>query len=178
MRIVGFVLAILLLMMGIGSNLEAMVDPPSAIIVLGFVFGALLLSGADIPLMLRGIRPDGLTPDEAASAAEAWKRVRLFGLAAGGLGTIIGWTIMLRNMDDPAAIGPGLAISLLTLLYGVVLAFIVALPLQAALRRPDAPQDTTVGASAVVAVLLSAFLAIGTYAILGLSFGGFDALAK
>ena len=52
MPIVGFLLAIALLVVGSGSNLAAMIDPPSFLIVFGFTLGALLMSGADIPLML------------------------------------------------------------------------------------------------------------------------------
>ena len=51
----------------------------------------------------------------------------------GGIGTMIGVIIMLRNMDDPAAIGPGTAIAILTLLYGFVI-FLIALALQTRLQ--------------------------------------------
>jgi len=36
---------------------------------------------------------------------------------------------MLQNMDDPSAIGPGMAVALLTTMYGAILANIVFLPL-------------------------------------------------
>ena len=49
--------------------------------------------------------------------------------AFGMIGTLIGLVIMLKNMDDPSAIGPGMAIALLTTLYGSLLANLVALPL-------------------------------------------------
>lgn len=42
--------------------------------------------------------------------------------AFGMIGTLIGLIIMLGNMDDPAAIGPGMAVALLTTLYGAMLA--------------------------------------------------------
>ena len=48
--------------------------------------------------------------------------------AFGMIGTLIGLVIMLKNMDDPAAIGPAMAVALLTTLYGAVLANLVALP--------------------------------------------------
>jgi len=49
--------------------------------------------------------------------------------AFGMIGTLIGLVAMLANMDDPAAIGPSMAVALLTTLYGAMIAQIVALPM-------------------------------------------------
>ena len=49
--------------------------------------------------------------------------------AFGMIGTIIGLVQMLANMDDPASIGPAMAIALLTTLYGALIANLVALPI-------------------------------------------------
>ena len=49
--------------------------------------------------------------------------------AFGMIGTLIGLVSMLANMSDPSAIGPGMAVALLTTLYGAVLANAVYLPL-------------------------------------------------
>ncbi|MCX2725312.1 motility protein A [Roseibium salinum] len=49
--------------------------------------------------------------------------------AFGMIGTLVGLVQMLANMDDPAAIGPSMAVALLTTLYGALLANIVCLPL-------------------------------------------------
>ncbi|MGV8854366.1 MAG: motility protein A [Devosia sp.] len=51
------------------------------------------------------------------------------GPAFGMIGTIVGLVQMLGNMSDPAAIGPAMAVALLTTLYGAVLANLVCLPL-------------------------------------------------
>ena len=45
----------------------------------------------------------------------------LTGIIAGAIGTMIGLVIMLGNLQDKAAIGPAIAISLLTLLYGLLI---------------------------------------------------------
>ena len=45
------------------------------------------------------------------------------------IGTLVGLVIMLMNMDDPNAIGPGMAVALLTTLYGSMFANMLALPL-------------------------------------------------
>ncbi len=49
--------------------------------------------------------------------------------AFGMIGTLVGLVVMLKNMDDPSKIGPGMAIALLTTMYGAVLANVICLPL-------------------------------------------------
>ena len=61
--------------------------------------------------------------------------VRWYLVAAGFMGTLVGGVILLANLDDPAAIGPGAALSILTLFYAVFLAFFIALPLQSRLEE-------------------------------------------
>ncbi|WDR02609.1 MotA/TolQ/ExbB proton channel family protein [Devosia algicola] len=51
------------------------------------------------------------------------------GPAFGMIGTIVGLVQMLGNMEDPSAIGPAMAVALLTTLYGAVLANLVCLPI-------------------------------------------------
>ncbi len=48
--------------------------------------------------------------------------------AFGMIGTLVGLVIMLGNMDDPAAIGPGMAVALLTTLYGALVSNCMFLP--------------------------------------------------
>jgi chemotaxis protein MotA len=52
-----------------------------------------------------------------------------FAPAFGMIGTLMGLIIMLGNMEDPAAIGPGMAVALITTLYGAILANLIFLPL-------------------------------------------------
>jgi chemotaxis protein MotA len=47
----------------------------------------------------------------------------------GMIGTLIGLVQMLSSMDDPKAIGPAMAVALLTTLYGAILGNMVALPI-------------------------------------------------
>lgn len=48
--------------------------------------------------------------------------------AMGMIGTLIGLVAMLANMDDPKAIGPAMAVALLTTLYGAMVANMFAQP--------------------------------------------------
>ena len=54
--------------------------------------------------------------------------------AMGMIGTLVGLVQMLANMSDPDAIGPAMAIALLTTLYGAILANMLFLPIQAKLN--------------------------------------------
>lgn len=49
--------------------------------------------------------------------------------AMGMIGTLVGLVAMLKNMSDPSQIGAGMAVALLTTLYGAILANMVFLPL-------------------------------------------------
>jgi chemotaxis protein MotA len=49
--------------------------------------------------------------------------------AFGMIGTLVGLVQMLANMDDPSAIGPSMAVALLTTLYGALISNILCLPL-------------------------------------------------
>ncbi|MCB1152494.1 MAG: MotA/TolQ/ExbB proton channel family protein [Deltaproteobacteria bacterium] len=54
--------------------------------------------------------------------------------AMGMIGTLIGLVQMLQNMADPSAIGPAMAVALLTTFYGAMLANVVFNPLAGKLR--------------------------------------------
>jgi chemotaxis protein MotA len=47
----------------------------------------------------------------------------------GMIGTLIGLVLMLGNMADPKAIGPAMAVALLTTLYGAFLANVLFMPM-------------------------------------------------
>lgn len=51
-----------------------------------------------------------------------------YGPAYGMIGTLVGLVIMLQNMEDPKAIGPGMAVAILTTLYGAIIANMICLP--------------------------------------------------
>ncbi len=55
--------------------------------------------------------------------------------AMGLIGTLVGLVQMLGNLQDPAAIGPAMAVALLTTFYGAVLANMVFHPLATKLER-------------------------------------------
>jgi chemotaxis protein MotA len=67
------------------------------------------------------------------AARNVWISVADAAPALGMAGTIIGLIGMFANMADPASIGPSMALALLTTLYGVILANLIAAPIAARL---------------------------------------------
>jgi chemotaxis protein MotA len=68
------------------------------------------------------------------AGAEIFSTMGTFAPALGMIGTLIGLVQMLQNMDDPNAIGPSMAVALLTTFYGSVLANLVYMPIAGKLR--------------------------------------------
>ncbi len=58
--------------------------------------------------------------------------------AMGMAGTIVGLIVMFMSMNDPSALGPGMALALLTTFYGLVVANAVAGPIAARLAQISA----------------------------------------
>lgn len=54
--------------------------------------------------------------------------------AFGMIGTLIGLIQMLQNLNDPSALGPGMAVAMITTLYGAVLANAFAIPITKKLK--------------------------------------------
>jgi len=136
----------------------------SIIIVFGGLLGMLWLGGGGIVGMFKSVFSSAASEAEIRAGAADWKKARFYSLTAGLLGTFIGWIIMLKNMDDPAAIGPGMAICLLTSMYALVSAFGVCLPLQVGLgKRVQMEEDNSILISAAVAVLILVLQALGIF---------------
>jgi chemotaxis protein MotA len=73
-----------------------------------------------------------------AAAHAFWGAAADAAPALGMIGTVIGLIGMFGAMNDPAAIGPGMALALTTTLWGIVIANIVAGPIAARLQRLSA----------------------------------------
>ena len=63
------------------------------------------------------------------NAAMQYRSMADIAPAMGMIGTLCGLVGMLQNMSDPKAIGPAMAIALLTTLYGAVVANVIAKPI-------------------------------------------------
>ena len=98
------------------------------------------------PFLLQGMQHaiDGLDPDviqnlmrtelEYMSARHErgiriLRQIGAYAPAFGMVGTLIGLVIMLANLREPGAIGPSMAVAIITTFYGAALAYLFALPL-------------------------------------------------
>ncbi|MDJ0833718.1 MAG: flagellar motor protein PomA [Gammaproteobacteria bacterium] len=81
-----------------------------------------------------------LTIERHTKGADMFKAMGVYAPAMGMIGTLIGLVQMLSNMSDPAAIGPAMAVALLTTLYGAVIANAFASPLGEKLQRISASE--------------------------------------
>jgi chemotaxis protein MotA len=74
--------------------------------------------------------------------------------AMGMIGTLVGLVQMMSNMADPKAIGPAMAVALLTTLYGAVLANAVCLPMagKLAFRTAEERRNRALIIDAVAAI--------------------------
>ena len=92
---------------------------------------------------------DGLEPQEISDVleteidfirsrhqlgAEVFTTMGTYSPALGMIGTLIGLVQMLQRLDDPGAIGPAMAVALLTTFYGSIMANIMFLPVAGRLR--------------------------------------------
>ncbi len=115
--------------------------------------GLVSLEGEDIPdpFLARGVQlgVDGLSPEIINAILEGelktlksrhtrgqtvFKFMASTAPAMGMIGTLIGLVQMLQNMSDPSAIGPSMAVALLTTLYGAILAFVLFQPIASKLE--------------------------------------------
>jgi len=107
--------------------------------------------------LARGVRlgVDGLSPEAIESILRAelqtlkqrhqrgQKIFKFMGSTApamGMVGTLVGLVQMLKTLDDPSAIGPAMAIALLTTLYGAIIAFVLCNPIASKLENRTAEE--------------------------------------
>jgi chemotaxis protein MotA len=67
--------------------------------------------------------------------------VNMWGTLAPGLGmigTVVGLIAMLKNLEDKSALGPNMAVALMTTLYGAVIANVLMIPMAGKLKTRDA----------------------------------------
>ncbi|QJR82121.1 flagellar motor protein PomA [Alteromonas pelagimontana] len=96
----------------------------------------MLVDGHDIEVVRETLAKDiSMTTERHAFGASIFKGMADVAPAMGMIGTLVGLVAMLSNMDDPKAIGPAMAVALLTTLYGAFLANVVCLPIASKLAN-------------------------------------------
>ncbi len=171
---VGLFLSIVAGVIWIGGDFEAFLHLPGLVFVLGGSAALLLLTfGHDGCWTALRLTVGGGRIAEHGDALRRGDPVAFFRLAAayafltGLCGTLIGIIQMLSNVDNPAMIGSGLALALLTQFYGVLLA-VLSLGL-AAFQALRYPHETKLWQSTRLVVPAAAAAAtVGTAAVVGI----------
>lgn len=106
--------------------------------------GILLVVDGTDPELVRGIMETELICTEARHKEKIgfWDTLGAMGPAWGMIGTLIGLVNMLNDMEDPSAIGPAMAVALLTTLYGSLLANWICAPVAGKLKRNSGEEIT------------------------------------
>ena len=95
----------------------------------------LIVDGTD-PELVRSILETEMTHIETRhnNARLVWDYFGAQAPAWGMVGTLLGLVAMLLNLDDADAIGPAMAVALLTTLYGAFIANLIAIPISRKLK--------------------------------------------
>lgn len=81
--------------------------------------------------------------DRHSKNKKFWIDMATYGPAWGMIGTLLGLVNMLKNLSDPASVGPNMSIALLTTLYGSVIANFIANPVAAKLDQRSKEEIAT-----------------------------------
>jgi chemotaxis protein MotA len=104
---------------------------------------AMLVDGTDGGVIKNSLEREKdmtkLRHDMGAKIFSAWGEIAP---AMGMIGTLIGLVQMLGNMSDPKAIGPAMAVALLTTMYGAILANVICLPIAMKLENQAVLEET------------------------------------
>ena len=117
---------------GLLSLEEAAADMDDAFLKKGIL---LMVDGTD-PELVRAIMETELVSIEGRhkTCIGFWDTLGAMGPAWGMIGTLIGLVNMLNNMEDASAIGPAMAVALLTTLYGSMIANWLCIPIAAKMK--------------------------------------------
>lgn len=104
--------------------------------------GILLIVDGTDPELVRAIMETELVSVEERHKTKIgfWDALGAMGPAWGMIGTLVGLVDMLNKMDDPSAIGPGMATALITTLYGSLLANWICAPVASKLKENNAEE--------------------------------------
>lgn len=72
---------------------------------------------------------------------EVFQKLAGYGPAFGMIGTLIGLVQMLAKLDDPATLGPAMAVAILTTFYGTIMANMIFIPFAGKMRSRTAMEE-------------------------------------
>ena len=98
--------------------------------------GVLLIVDGTDPDLVRGILETEMVSIDVRHKGNMglWDTIAAMGPAWGMIGTLVGLVNMLQALDDPSAIGPSMAVALITTLYGSMMANWICAPVSGKLK--------------------------------------------
>lgn len=134
-RVVSAIVVVFFILLAIGfDKIGSFIDIPSLQIVVVCTIAALFASNKfehiqDLPLIIKG----KLIPQNEKELRPYIRITELgsrYAIGMGAVGTLLGIILMLGNMSDVDSIGPNMAVSLITALYGILLSELFFMPLK------------------------------------------------
>jgi flagellar motor component MotA len=175
LRLFGFVILTALVSSAIaaspGASFGTFADYPSLMLVVGGTLAVLMIA-CDVDDW-RNARRVVIGPRKALDRGGYRSAARFFGqasraaIALGVIGHLLGLIIMLGQIDDPDALGPGMAVSLISALYGLGLSEFFFVPMQTtALKRAESDEQPGVGRATPLVLMLFVIFWVGSFYVL------------
>ena len=127
-KIIGYIVSFTLIALAMETPL-AFVNIPSVLIVFGLTFGGLLAGGRNVIGFFSAIFDKNASPSQLHDAHETVMDAGNYAIGSG----LVGVVLMLGSLTDPAAVGPSMAVALLTVFYAVLLKYFIFGPIQGGL---------------------------------------------
>lgn len=104
--------------------------------------GILLIVDGTDPELVRGIMESEMVGIDGRHRSKIgfWENLGAMGPAWGMIGTLVGLVLMLQHLEDASAIGPSMAVALLTTLYGSLLANWICAPASGKMKYNNAQE--------------------------------------
>jgi flagellar motor component MotA len=151
MRILGYLIVIVLIVMGImnGGDITAFIDLQALLIVLGTITGALLMAAGPRTVTAIGATLSGNpSPEQLQIGLRAYRTARYGALIGGMLALVVGYVHLVQNLDDSAAIGPPIATMFLGTFWALFLGYFILFPLELDIQKA-ASKETSDGETAL-----------------------------
>lgn len=151
-KLIGLIisLATLALVLLLGGSPNMYLDLPSATIMVGVFFGGAIFGyGNKIFSYIRSSKQQRISSSELFATLDFYNYLTRLTLYSGMLSFILATILLLAQSDDMKAIGPSIALSLMTCLYGTVISYLIIQPIKQGVlyqnmnpkKAPSLPQE-------------------------------------